>query len=275
MAGETYPFKVGNFDCIAIKDGGGPRDVSNLYVGVTPEEVKQVLEPHNLRVDALEFSINILLVNTGRHQVLVDTGNGSARGGRLVETLHSEGVERESVTTVIITHGHGDHVGGLTDGGALVFPEAQIWMPKADWDYYTSESYLAMLGEEAKSHAIKNFCAPLQNCIQLFEGETEIVPGLCVIPAPGHTYGHAAVEVTSGSEGMLQIADAIHHPFQLGHLGWSPTFDIQPDVAADTRRGLVARAASERMLLMAYHFPFPGLGHIGGSGGAWEWQPVV
>jgi glyoxylase-like metal-dependent hydrolase (beta-lactamase superfamily II) len=274
MAVETYRFKLGNFDCMVIKDGGGPRDVSNLYVGVTPEEVKQALEPHNLRVDALEFSINILLVNTGQHRVLVDTGNSSARGGKLPELLRSQGIEPEAITTVIITHGHGDHVGGLTDDGKLVFPDAQIWMPKADWDYYTSESYLATLGEEAKSHAIENFCVPLQNRIQLYEGETEIVSGICVTPAPGHTYGQAAVEVTSGGEGMLQIADAIHHPFQLGHLGWSPTFDIQPDVAADTRRRLVAHAASEKMLVMAYHFPFPGLGRIGGREGAWEWQPV-
>jgi glyoxylase-like metal-dependent hydrolase (beta-lactamase superfamily II) len=273
MAGETYRFKVGNFDCIAIKDGGGPRDVSNLYVGISPDEVAKALEPHNLKLDALEFSRNGLFINTGQHYVLVDTGLGVAAGGRMVELLRSEGIKSEAVTTVVITHGHGDHVGGLTDGGALVFPEAQIWMPKADWDYYTSESYLATLGEAA-SRAIENFFIPLQNRIQLFDGETEIVPGICVIPAPGHTYGHAAVEVTDDGQGLLQIADAIHHPFQLGHLGWSPTFDLQPDVAADTRRRLVARAASERMLVMAYHFTFPGLGRIGGSDGAWEWQPV-
>ena len=274
MAENTYPFRLGNFDCMVIKDGGGPRDVSNMFVGVSPEEVARALEPHNLKPDSLEFSINILLINTGQHQVLVDTGNGSARGGRLLETLRGEGIEPEAITTVIITHGHGDHVGGLTDGSRLVFPNAQVWMPKADWDYYTSETYLATLDKAVASYAIENFYNPLKDRIRLYEGETEIVPGFCVIPTPGHTYGHSSVEVTAGGERLLQIADAMHNPFQLDRPGWSPTFDIQPDVAADTRSRLAARAATEQALVIAYHFPFPGLGHIVGSDGAWVWQPV-
>jgi glyoxylase-like metal-dependent hydrolase (beta-lactamase superfamily II) len=274
MENETYSFKLGNFDCMVIKDGGGPRDVSSMFVGVSPEEVARALEPHNLKPDSLEFSINVLLVNSGQHQVLVDTGNGSARGGRLVEHLRAVGIEPETITTVIITHGHGDHVGGLADDGKLVFPNAQIWMPKADWDYYTSESYLATLDEAVASYAIENFYNPLKDRIRLYEGESEIVPGIGVIPTPGHTYGHSAVEVTAGSERLLQMADAMHNPFQLDRLGWSPTFDIQPATAADTRRDLAARAASEQALVIAYHFPFPGLGRIVGSDGAWAWQPV-
>jgi len=274
MAENTYPFRLGNFDCMVIKDGGGPRDVSNMFVGVSRDEVVEALKPHNLDVEALEFSINILLVNTAQHHVLVDTGNGSARGGRLVEHLRAEGIEPETITTVIITHGHGDHVGGLTDGGRLVFPNAQVWMPKADWDYYTSESYLATLDKAVASYAIENFYRPLKDRIRLFEGEAEIVPGICAIPTPGHTYGHSVVEVTAGGERLLQIADAMHNPFQLDHLDWSPTFDLQPDVAADTRRRLAARAASEQSLVIAYHFPFPGLGRIVGSDGAWAWHPL-
>jgi glyoxylase-like metal-dependent hydrolase (beta-lactamase superfamily II) len=274
MVEDTYHFKVGNFACTVIKDGGGPRDVSNMYVGVTRDEVVEALKPHHLDVEALEFSINILLVKTGQHQVLVDTGNGSMRGGRLVESLRSVGVEPGAITTVVITHGHGDHVGGLTEGGKLVFPNAQTWMPKVDWDYYTSEAFLATLDQAVASYAVENFYHPLKDRIRLFEGETEIMPGICVFPTPGHTYGHSAVEVTAGGEKLVQVADAIHHPFQIGHLRWSPHFDAQPDVAAETRRRLVARAASEQSLVIAYHFPFPGLGRIVGSDGAWAWQPV-
>jgi glyoxylase-like metal-dependent hydrolase (beta-lactamase superfamily II) len=225
-------------------------------------------------MDALEFSINILLINTSQHLVLVDTGLGSAAGGNLPETLRSQGIDPQAVTTVIITHGHGDHLGGITGSdGALAFPNARAWMPKADWDFYTSETYLATLGE-ASGSAVHRYLFPLQKHILLFEGETEIVPGICVIPAPGHTDGHAAVEVAAGGEKLLHMADAMHHPFQLGHLGWSPTFDRQPAVASDTRRRLVARAASERMLVMAYHFPFPGLGRVWEQGGGWAWRSI-
>jgi glyoxylase-like metal-dependent hydrolase (beta-lactamase superfamily II) len=191
--------------------------------------------------------------------------------GNLPEVLQENGVEPASIDRVIITHGHGDHVGGLMREGAPVYPNARISMWKSEWEYWRGEATKA----ENPAEAIQRNLLPLQDRIDLVDSESEILPGVCVIPALGHTLGHIAVLLESGGQRLLHVVDAMHNPVQVEHPNWSPAFDMQPDVSAKTRRALMERAAPQHTPLLAYHFRFPGMGHLTPSGDSWLWEPIL
>jgi glyoxylase-like metal-dependent hydrolase (beta-lactamase superfamily II) len=155
----------------------------------------------------------------------------------------------------------------------LTFPKARHFMPKDEWEHWTSESTLAAMDENSAINVRKSLF-PLQDRINLIDGEGEIIPGVYAVPAPGHTPSQIAVLVTSEGQGLLDMADAAHNPIQAERPHWSHPFDKQPDVSAASRHRLVEKAASENLLLMAYHFPFPGVGRISKGADSWRWQPM-
>jgi glyoxylase-like metal-dependent hydrolase (beta-lactamase superfamily II) len=120
------------------------------------------------------------------------------------------------------------------------------------------------------SSAEKNL-PPLKQSIELVEGEKEIVPGISVVPAPGHTPGHLAVAITSGATQFLHMSDTVLHPLHLENPSWRPIFDLDAEGAAKSRQHLLDRAASDRIKVLAYHFAFPGLGRIESRGNSWRW----
>ena len=133
------------------------------------------------------------------------------------------------------------------------------------------------MGEPFRQHLIacaRHNLPPLRDQLDLVEGETEIVPGVRVIPAPGHTPGQVAVAVHSAGEQLLYIADAALHPVHLAQPGWYAAVDIAPEQALISRRRLLETAEVEGTMVHAFHFPWPGLGHIVPKGDAWRWQPV-
>jgi glyoxylase-like metal-dependent hydrolase (beta-lactamase superfamily II) len=116
---------------------------------------------------------------------------------------------------------------------------------------------------------------PLKERIELFSGEKEIVPGVQAVPAPGHTPGHVGWLISSSNAQLLNISDAVLNPLHMENPGWRSVFDLDPDGAANTRKRLLDRAAAEKIGVLAYHFPFPGLGRVESKGHAWVWQAGV
>lgn len=276
MTAPIYRFQVGEFECIVMGDGESSMDAKGLFATAPADELGQALSRRGIQPDAMPFSINLLYVNTSRHKVLVDTGLGmpsTTGAGLLLDSLKSQGIEPDAVDTVIITHGHGDHIGGIAkEDGSLAFPNARYVMSKPEWEYWTDESHVSKMDENT-SNNIRKHLFPLRDRIELVEGEVEIVPGVCAVPAPGHTVGHMAITLASAGQGLLHLADAAHHAIQIEYPAWSPAFDTDPVLSANSRRQLLERAAREQSLLLAYHFVFPGLGRVEAKDGAWEWQP--
>ncbi len=283
MSGETYSFRIGSVQCVAVCDGSFSYPTNWFFSNVPQEDLERELRARQLEPDQIISTYTCLLIKTERNKVLVDAGaaNLAPTTGELQRNLEKAGVKATEIDTVLLTHGHPDHIGGAIDAeGRPAFPNARYIMWKTEWDFWTAGEI--DLGTMAVPEVVKNrlrsaaqrCLPPLEKQIELLERETEIVPGVRAIPAPGHTPGHVVIAVTSGREGLLDLADAVLHPLHLEQPSWQTAFDLEADQAAQTRRQLLDRAAAEGMKVRAFHFPFPTLGQVVTRGKGWAWEPA-
>ncbi len=290
MNSQTHRFKVGNFQCIAVSDGAYtyapptfPPPAVFLFTNASREPLEQMLRQHNLQPGQWLGWVSpyiCLVINTGEHLVLVDTGaDGLAPDtGKLLRNLKTEGIEPEDIDTVILTHGHPDHIGGNTDSeGRLVFPSARHIMWRREWDFWNSDEAALKLEEHVREvllgYARKNL-PPIHGQLDLVDREMEILPGIEAIAAPGHTPGHMALAVSSRGEQLLCVSDVVLHPIHLERPEWYAAIDFDLEQLQATRRRILTRAATENALVLAFHFPFPGLGRVVPRAEGWQWQPV-
>jgi len=277
MTSESVHFRVGDLSCVSLPDvieTLREEDIENMF----NTDAERMLAAFRALPAPLTFCRNILLVDTGKKRVLIDSGTGQsdpADPGHLLDRLREENITLESIDIVIITHYHQDHIGGLLDqAGNPTFPNARLVMPSQEHDYWMREDILAGVDPSDADRLRQTFAAYAERLTRM-DDTADIEPGIRYVPALGHSPGHRAVHIESGDARLLNIVDTIHMPIQLNALDAAPFDWQQPDIAIATRRALLARAESENLLLMAYHFPFPGLGCVRRRGDLLDWEPYA
>jgi glyoxylase-like metal-dependent hydrolase (beta-lactamase superfamily II) len=282
MPEGSHRFQVGSVVCTVLSDGYYSYPASWFFPNADPAELSRALESHHLPLDSVLSPYTCLLIETGRHIVLVDTGAGesSRSSGAIQARLEMAGIRPKDVDTVVLTHAHADHIGGSIDlCGRPAFPNARYVLSEIEWEFWTAaRTDLGTLRVPDTAREAINFMArrclgALRHQIEAIDRETEIVPGVFAIPAPGHTPGHLAVLIASEGQQLLNLGDAAVHPLHLEQPSWQNGFDLAPDRALLTRRSLLDRAVADDMHLMAFHFPFPSIGRVAVSNGGWRWTP--
>jgi glyoxylase-like metal-dependent hydrolase (beta-lactamase superfamily II) len=268
---------MGDFSCVSLPDVIETLrevDIQNMFT----TDTERMLAAFHALPEPLTFCRNILLVETGDKRVLIDSGMGQSDPndpGHLLDWLRAENITPESIDTVVITHYHQDHIGGLLDhAGNPTFPNARVVVPGQEHDYWMREDILAGVDPSDAARLRQTFAAYAEQ-LTLMDDTADIEPGIHYVTALGHSPGHQAVQIESGDARMLHIVDAIHMPIQLNALDGAPFDWQQPDIAIATRRALLARAESENLLLMAYHFPFPGVGYVRRRDDLLAWEPYA
>ena len=268
-----YRFDVGELELTVIHDGVIGFPPSFLAVNAPEEDVVALMQKYSLGTEFAPLSVGIALVRSGDRLALMDTGSGRSvfateffgdNIGHLAPTLALIGVSPEDITDVIFSHYHPDHLGGTSSDGVLMFPNAQHYLPQIEWEYLQSDSIDESLVPFVDF--ANNQLQPLvanDGQLAFYGNENEVVSGIQAIETLGHSAGHHSFMLESNGQQLLLSFDVFaHHILHLRHPEWFAGVDQIPDVAVETRQQLLARIADEQIPILAFHFPFPGIGTI-------------
>lgn len=277
-----YRFKVGEVEVTLVSDGAATRPLADGFVrNAALADVQAALAAAFQPTGTLTIPFTVPVLNTGAELVVIDTGNGelgAPGSGRFLANLAAAGYAPEQVSRVILSHFHGDHINGLrTKGGEAVFASAEIMVPEPEWAFWMDESRMSG-APEAMQQAFANVrrvFGPMADDVARYAGERELLPGLTTVPAPGHTPGHSVFVLASGDDSLLLWADTTNKPeLFVRNPGWHAVFDMDAAAAEANRRRLLDMAASERMRVAGYHFPFPANGYIARDEGSYAFVPA-
>jgi glyoxylase-like metal-dependent hydrolase (beta-lactamase superfamily II) len=283
-----YRFKIGDFQATVISDGYGQLPIGPiLAMNAAEAELAAVLRA-NFMQPVIQSTSNMLVVDTGRERILIDTGFGEKLGPSfgsfpgLEANLRRAGILPESIVLVVTSHGHLDHIGGLvTKSGALAFPKAQFVFVDTEWNYWTGSRYEGEVNgspmpdpfKRGTIGAARENLPPVANRSRFVKQGGEITSGVHYVAAPGHSPAHALILFASGNEQFMHMGDIAHNPVtSLQRPDWTPIFDYDPAQAIRSRKAILGRVATDRIMVMGYHFPFPAIGHVVRHDTAYRWE---
>jgi glyoxylase-like metal-dependent hydrolase (beta-lactamase superfamily II) len=267
MPPETHRFNLGEFEVLVVKDGARPSGKPNETFGTdqSADDVGALLEANFLPADQFANSFSPTLINTGRDVVLFDTGLGEAGraqgGGRLLEGLAAGGYTPEDVTVVVLTHMHGDHIGGLMESGQPAFPNARYVAGQVEYDFWTDSARVGTPAENGQKGVLANM-KPLAEKTTFIDDGAEVVSGITSIAAFGHSPGHMIFNVESGNRRLILTADTANHfVLSLQRPDWEVKFDMDKAAAAESRKRVFHMIATDKVAFLGYHMPFPAVGY--------------
>ncbi len=265
-----YKFKIGNYECIALKDNSKVIPLTKQFPQVDETDLQAALSKCGLKEMKPTVGFNCLYINTGFHQIMIDCGYADQQLGA---SMQAAGIRYEDIEAVLITHGDGDHIGGLAN-----FSNAQFYIPEEAYQLWTTANGQQQLINEFE-RVFKNILPPevlpkklahrlkygtevlpsIRNRTHLIDTHRSIFPGIKMLEAFGHRSDHYAVEIESEGETLLHIVDAFRHPIQALHPEWYSFIDSYPEQTVVTIKALLKKAKEKKALVFGSHFEFPGI----------------
>jgi len=280
---SRYALRVGEIDVLVISDGVLPLPAATLATNADPAALKAWLDESLLQPDVYTWPLNVVVVRSGGQTVLIDAGLGNAfpdfRAGQLALRLAAADIDPASVTDVVLTHLHMDHVGGLLADGLKggLRPDVPIHVAAAELEFWASPDFsrntFGGVADVIRATA-KRFLDEYRGRLRLFDAEHEVATGVVALRTGGHTPGHSIVRLASGSERLTFLGDAVF-PDHFDRPDWHNAFDHDPEEAVRVRIDLLRKLAATREPLMAAHLPFPSLGRVAVAGDAFRWVPTI
>ncbi|WP_414462543.1 MBL fold metallo-hydrolase [Hyphomicrobium sp. DY-1] len=282
---SRYAVRVGDIDVLVISDGVLPLPTAMLGPNVEAADRADWLKEMFLPPDAFDWALNAVVVRSGGRTILIDAGLGSdpdlhlPRAGQLIKRLEAAGIDLSTVTDVVLTHMHMDHVGGLLVDGVKdrLRPDLRIHVAAAEIAFWESPDFSRTAMPpgfpDALRVAAQRFVQEYSGQLQRFDEEQEVAPGVIVYRTGGHTPGHSVVRLASGGDRLMFAGDAM---FAVGfeHPDWHNGFEHDPEEAARVRIRLLRELAETGSMLVATHLSFPSVGRVAVDGDAFRWVPL-
>jgi glyoxylase-like metal-dependent hydrolase (beta-lactamase superfamily II) len=268
---------------LVISDGVFPLAAATLATNADPADLAAWLDDRLQPPDVYKWPLNVVVVRSGGRTVLIDSGAGSEFPdfpgvGQLATRLDAAGIDPASVTDVVLTHLHVDHVGGLLADGlrGRLRPDVPIHLATDEVEFWTSPDFSRnTFGgfPDVLRSAEKRFVDMYRSQLRPFEAEYEVAPGVVVSRIGGHTLGHSVVRLASGGDRLTFLGDAVF-PNHFDHPDWHNAFDHDPEEAVRVRVRLLRELAATREPLVAAHLPFPSVGRVAVAGNVFRFVPA-
>jgi len=276
-----FKFTLGDAKLTVVSDGNLSLAASTAGINADPAEVQAFLMRHFMGPDRITAHTNHVVIELGDAVVLVDVGSGNRfvdSAGRMLENLEAAGIDYDSITHVVLTHAHPDHIWGIRDDfDEAIFPDAQYFMGEFEHSWWMTSDRINMVPEAMQqlvAGAVNSLNADYLQLEQVQNGH--VAPGITMIDTPGHTLGHMSLHIESNGEQLFVLGDVARNAYiDFERPEWVGAPDMDADQTVATRRKILDMAATDRIAVLGYHFPFPGVGQVISEGSAYRYIPAL